>query len=90
MEFPPFTPRNNGGRRELTVIDQSRMVAWQCDAWALSYRLTFSNETDVLGGNVTGKSLRKRLEMMSLPSGGALICGRAIQILRRAIAHCRK
>jgi len=44
----------------------------------------------VLGGNATGKSLRKRLEMMSLPSGGALICGRAIQILRRAIAHCRK
>jgi NAD(P)H-dependent FMN reductase len=48
----------------LTVIDQLRTVARQCYAWTLPYGLAFSNETDVIGGQVVSESFQKRLEMM--------------------------
>ena len=47
----------------LTVTDQLRTVARQCYAWARPYGISFSENTDVPGGQI-GEPLRQRLQMM--------------------------
>ena len=48
----------------LTVIDQLRTVARQCYAWTLPYGVSFSESTDVKGGQITNETFRRRLDMM--------------------------
>ena len=47
----------------LTVTDQLRTVARQCYAWTLPYGISFSEDADVSGGQVS-EALRGRLQMM--------------------------
>jgi NAD(P)H-dependent FMN reductase len=47
----------------LTVTDQLRTVARQCYAWTLPYGVSFSEEADVSGGQMS-EGLRRRLQMM--------------------------
>jgi FMN reductase len=48
----------------LTVTDQLRTIARQCYAWTLPYGVSFSDDTDVKGGQIVSNSLRERLEML--------------------------
>lgn len=46
----------------LTVHDQIRTVARQCQAWALPYGVSFMEKTDVADGQIVSDELGKRLE----------------------------
>ena len=49
----------------LTVTDQLRTVARQCNAWTLPYGVAFVDRQDVADGKVTGESLPARLDMLA-------------------------
>src|SRR6266850_327333 len=48
----------------LTVTDQLRTVARQCNAWTLPYGLSFMEDTDVKEGKIVSDSFKDRLDMM--------------------------
>jgi NAD(P)H-dependent FMN reductase len=47
----------------LTVTDQLRTVARQCNAWALPYGVAFAEKQDVVEGRIATEAFRARLEM---------------------------
>lgn len=47
----------------LTVTDQLRTVARQCNAWALPYGVAFAEKQDVVAGRIATEAFRARLEM---------------------------
>ncbi len=49
----------------LTVTDQIRTVARQCNAWTLPYGVAFAENADVAGDAITNSNLKQRLEMMA-------------------------
>lgn len=49
----------------LTVHDQIRTVARQCQAWALPYGISFMEKSDVADGKVVSSELDKRLENLA-------------------------
>ena len=49
----------------LTVIDQLRTLARQCNAWTLPYGVSFVDRQDVADGRVTGDTLPDRLAMLA-------------------------
>ena len=49
----------------LTVHDQLRTVARQCNAWTLPYGVSFVEKEDVRDGQVTSEALRSRLEIFA-------------------------
>ncbi|HWQ93866.1 MAG TPA: NAD(P)H-dependent oxidoreductase [Clostridia bacterium] len=49
----------------LTVTDQLRTVARQCNAWTLPYGVSFADKVDVRDGQIVSDTLRKRLEMLA-------------------------
>jgi NAD(P)H-dependent FMN reductase len=49
----------------LTVADQMRTIARQCNAWTLPYCISLAEGVDVKDGRVTSESLLRRLEMMT-------------------------
>lgn len=61
----------------LTVTDQLRTVARQCNAWALPYGVAFMDRQDVVDGQVAGDTLPLRLEMLArdIRVYGALLAG---------------
>ena len=48
----------------LTVTDQLRTVARQCNAWTLPYSVSLSDDIDVKDGQIASDSLKQRLEML--------------------------
>jgi FMN reductase len=61
----------------LTVTDQLRTVARQCNAWTLPYGVAFMDRQDVVEGQVAGDTLPLRLEMLArdVRVYGALLAG---------------
>lgn len=47
----------------LTVTDQLRTVARQCNAWSLPYGVSFAEKQDVAGGQIVSDAFKGRLEM---------------------------
>lgn len=47
----------------LTVTDQLRTVARQCNAWALPYGVAFAEKQDVVAGRIATEAFRARLDM---------------------------
>lgn len=48
----------------LTVTDQLRTVARQCNAWALPYGVAFAEKQDVMDGKVANEAFQSRLAML--------------------------
>lgn len=48
----------------LTVTDQLRTVARQCNAWCLPYGVSFTDKEDVKEGAVYSETLKSRLNML--------------------------
>jgi FMN reductase len=49
----------------LTVHDQLRTIARQCNAWALPYGISFVEKEDVRDGTVVSDAFRQRLAMLT-------------------------
>jgi len=49
----------------LTVSDQLRTVARQCQAWTLPYAVSVHSEESVKGGKIVDGALRRRLGMLA-------------------------
>lgn len=67
----------------LTVHDQIRTVARQCQAWALPYGVSFMEKTDVADGRIVSADLEKRLEILARDArvyGGLLARQRAADL----------
>lgn len=47
----------------LTVTDQLRTVARQCNAWSLPYGVAFAEKQDVVEGRIVSEAFQSRLEM---------------------------
>ena len=48
----------------LTVTDQLRTVARQCNAWTLPYGVSLTENVDVKDGQIASDALKQRLEML--------------------------
>jgi NAD(P)H-dependent FMN reductase len=48
----------------LTVTDQMRTIARQCNAWTLPYGVSFAENVDVKDGQIVSETFQKRLEML--------------------------
>src|SRR5215831_4432589 len=48
----------------LTVTDQLRTVARQCYAWTLPYGISFTEDLDVNGNEITSPAFKERLDML--------------------------
>ncbi len=48
----------------LTVTDQLRTVARQCNAWTLPYGVSVMEDLDVMAGEIVNDALKRRLEML--------------------------
>lgn len=48
----------------LTVTDQVRTVARQCNAWTLPYGVSVTEDADVKDGQIVSAALKQRLEML--------------------------
>ncbi len=48
----------------LTVTDQLRTIARQCNAWTLPYGVSLTEDLDIKEGQIVNESLRQRLAML--------------------------
>ncbi len=64
----------------LTVTDQLRTIARQCYAWTLPYGVSFSEDIDVVNGQIVGDALLQKLEMLA----------RDARVYGRLLAHQRR
>jgi FMN reductase len=69
----------------LTVTDQLRTIARQCNAWTLPYGVSFTEEVDVKDGKIVSEALEKRLAMLIRD---ARVYGEVIARQRRADLAC--
>jgi len=59
-----FVPLVASHEKGLTVVDQLRTIARQCNAWALPYAVSFMDDSDVRDGQIASPKLRERIEML--------------------------
>ncbi len=59
-----FVPMVASHEKGLTVIDQLRTVARQCNAWVIPYAVSFAEKQDVHEGQIISEPLKKKLEML--------------------------
>lgn len=59
-----FVPLVASHEKGLTVVDQLRTIARQCNAWSLPYAVSFMDHGDVREGQIASPKLRERLEML--------------------------
>jgi FMN reductase len=69
----------------LTVTDQLRTVARQCNAWTLPYSVAVADNVDVKDAQVVSEPRRKRLEMVARD---ARVYGELLARQRHADLHC--
>lgn len=70
----------------LTVTDQLRTVARQCNAWTLPYGVSLAEKVDVKDGKIITETLQKRLDMMTRD---ARVYGQLLAQQRNADLACQ-
>jgi FMN reductase len=69
----------------LTVTDQLRTIARQCNAWALPYGVSAVDKADVRDGKIVSEALLRRLEMLARDTR---VYGRLLAVQRRKDLDC--